>query len=86
MPAVPTMMGSPQELEVVGDVPGAAAKVPAHFGYREGHVQHVHLIGKDVRLEAILKDHDGIKGQGTADDGGHGISLLGFVKKDRELW
>jgi hypothetical protein len=35
----------------------------------------VDLVGQDVVLEMILKHHDGIESEGTADEGAHGEGL-----------
>ena len=48
--------GAPaEELEVVGDVAGAAAELAAHLRHEEGHVQHVDLVREDVVLEAVAR-------------------------------
>ena len=59
-----------QQLEVVGDVAGAAAEFAAHARHQEGHVQDVDLVRQDVVLELVLEHHDGVVGQGAADQGG----------------
>ena len=56
---------SAQQLQVVGNIAGHAAKFAAHFRNQEGHVQHVHLVRKDVFLELFREHHDGVVGQGT---------------------
>jgi hypothetical protein len=57
-----------EQLEVVGDVAGAAAELAPHLGHQEGHVQDVHLLGQDVVLEAVLEHHDGVVGDRAADE------------------
>ncbi len=60
-----------EQLEVVGDVAGAAAELAAHARHQERHVQHVHLVGQDVVLELVLEHHDGVVGQRAADQCRH---------------
>ncbi len=56
-----------QQLQVVGDVAGAAAELAPQFGHQEGHVQDVHLVGQDVVLEAPVEHHDRVVGDRAAD-------------------
>ena len=56
-----------EELEVVGDVAGAAAELAAHARYQERNVQDVDLVRQDVFLELVLEHHDGVVGERTAD-------------------
>ncbi len=60
-----------EQLEVVGDVAGAAAELAAHARHQERHVQDVHLVGQDVVLELVLEHHDGVVGQRSADECRH---------------
>jgi hypothetical protein len=60
-----------EQLEVVGDVAGAAAELAAHARHQEGHVEDVHLVRKDVVLELVREHHDGVVGQRAADQGCH---------------
>ena len=60
-----------QQLEVVGDVAGAAAEFAAHARHQERHVQDVHLVRQDVVLELVREHHDGVVGKGTTDQCGH---------------
>ena len=57
-PALPT-----QEAQIVGNVPGTSAELTAHLWNQKRHVEHVHLVGKNVFPEALGKDHDGIEGK-----------------------
>jgi hypothetical protein len=70
-PTVAIGIGAAQQLEVVGDVAGAAAELAAHARHQERHVQDVHLVRQDVVLELVREHHDGVEGKGTADQGGH---------------
>ena len=63
-----------QFAQVVGNVARAAAELPAQFGHEEGHVQDVQLFGQDLLAETSGKGRDGVKGEGAADQGGHGVS------------
>ncbi len=56
-----------QQLQVVGDVAGAAAELAAHLQHQERHVQHVQLVGQDVVPEVVLEHHDGVEGHRAAD-------------------
>ena len=56
-----------QQLEVVGDVAGAAAELAAHARHQERHVQDVHLVRQDVVLELVREHHDGVVGERSAD-------------------
>ena len=56
-----------EQLEVVGDVAGAAAEIAPHARHQERHVQHVDAVGEDVLAEMTGKDHDGVECQGAAD-------------------
>ena len=60
-----------QQVQVVGDVAGAAAELAAHARHQEGHVQDVHLVRQDVILELVRKHHDGVEGKRTTDQSGH---------------
>ena len=61
-----------QQVQVVGDVAGAAAELAPQFRDQEGHVQDVHLLRQDVILEAALEHHDVVVGDGAADQCAHG--------------
>ena len=56
-----------QRLQVVGDVAGAAAPLAAHRPDLERHRQHVDLVREDVPPETVGEHHDGVDGEGTAD-------------------
>ena len=58
-----------QQLEVVGDVAGAAAELAAHVRHQEGDVEDMNLLGQDVVLELVVEHHDGVVGHGAADNG-----------------
>jgi hypothetical protein len=60
-----------EQLQVVGDVAGAAAEVAPHRGHQERHVQHVHAVGQDVLAKAPLEHHDRVVGHRTADQCRH---------------
>ena len=60
-----------QQLQVVGDVAGAAAEFAAHVRHQEGHVQDVDLFRQDVVLEVVVEHHDGVVGHGAADQSVH---------------
>jgi hypothetical protein len=64
---------SAQQLQVIGDVAGAAAIFAAHLGHQEGDVENVDLFGQDVFLELVLEHHDGVVGHGTADESLHAV-------------
>ena len=66
-----------QQLEIVGDIAGAAAEFPAHFRHQEGDVEDMDLLGQDVVLETVPKDHDVIVGDRAANQRGHGESSTG---------
>lgn len=61
-----------EEFQVVGDIPRAAAKDAPDIGNQEADVQDVNLVRQDAVLETVLKDHDVVVGNGTADERGHG--------------
>eukprot|EP00825_Cyclidium_porcatum_P029940 TRINITY_DN3184_c0_g1_i14.p1 TRINITY_DN3184_c0_g1~~TRINITY_DN3184_c0_g1_i14.p1 ORF type:complete len:414 (-),score=39.68 TRINITY_DN3184_c0_g1_i14:727-1968(-) len=69
-----------EQHQVVGNIAGAAAKFAAHFRHQESHIKDVDLLRQDVVLEAVRKDHDVVKGQGTADQCCHGESGIKDVK------
>ena len=74
-----------QQLQVVGDVAGAAAELAAHARHQERHVQDVHLVRQDVVLELVLEHHDGVVGQGAADQGSMDIDASwSGARGDRE--
>ena len=56
-----------KELEVVGDVAGAAAELAAHFRHQEGDVEDVDLFRQDVILEPVMEYHDVVVGNRSAD-------------------
>jgi len=56
----------------LGDVARAAAEHAPDIRNQEADVQDVNLVRQDAILEAILKDHDVVVGDGTADERGHG--------------
>lgn len=60
-----------EQLEVVGDIAGAAAEFAAHLGHVEADVEDVQLIRQQVVLEAVLEDHDVVVGDGSADQAFH---------------
>jgi hypothetical protein len=62
---------SVQQSQVVGDVAGASAELPAQRRYEERNVQDVHLVGQDVLLEAPREQHDRVEGERAADQCGH---------------
>ncbi|MCY1234028.1 hypothetical protein D9M72_465960 [compost metagenome] len=63
-----------KHLQRVGDVAGAAAELAAHAGHQERDVQHVDLVRQDVFTEASVERHDGVVGDGAADQAGHALS------------
>ncbi len=73
-----------QQLEVVRDVAGAAAELAPHVGHQERDIEDVDLVGQDVVAEAVAEHHDGVVGDGAADQGVHGAeaclsgSVLGW--------
>jgi hypothetical protein len=62
-----------EQLEVVGDVAGAAAELAPHVGHQEGDIEDVDLLGQDVVLEAVAEHHDGVVGHGTANECLHAV-------------
>jgi len=60
---------SPEQLQAIGDVAGAATELPTHLRHKEGHVEHVDLVRQNVILEAILEDHDVVVGERAANEG-----------------
>ena len=65
-----------EHFQRIGDISGTTAKLPAHFGYQERHVQDVNLVGKDVVLEMPAEHHDGVVGDRTADQRAHGFTWV----------
>ncbi len=63
-----------EHLQRVGDIARTAAEFAAHVGHQEGDVQDVNLLGQNVVLETIAKHHDGVVGNGTADQRAHGCT------------
>ena len=55
-----------EQLQVVGDVAGAAAENALDVGNQETDVQDVDLVRQDAVLEAVFEDHDVVVGDGTA--------------------
>ncbi len=55
-----------EHFEIVSDVARAAAKLPAHPGRNETHIENMHLFGQDVIFELIFEHHDGVIGERTA--------------------
>ena len=64
-----------QHLQGVGDVARAAAELAPQVGHQEGDVQDVDLVGQDVVLEAVVEHHDGVVGDGTADERVHAFRV-----------
>jgi hypothetical protein len=62
-----------EQLEVVGDVAGAAAELAPHVRHQEGDVEDVDLLRQDVVLEAVAEHHDGVVGHGAADECLHAV-------------
>ena len=56
----------------VGDVARTPTVLAPQGGHQEGHVQDVHLFRQDLLCKAPLEVGDGVKGQGSADQGRHG--------------
>ena len=71
---------APQQLQVIGDVARATPELPAHVRHQKGHVEDMHLVRQDVILEVVVEDHDGVEGDGTANQGGHEGSFRSWVK------
>ncbi len=65
-----------EQLEIVGDVTGAASEFLSHLRNQERHAEHVHLVGQDVILEAIVEHHDVVIGNRTANQSCHGCRSL----------
>ncbi len=61
-----------EQLEVVGDVARTTTKLATHVGHQKCHVQDVNLLRENVFLEAIMEHHDGVVGDRTAHENGHG--------------
>ena len=61
-----------EQFQVVGDIAGAAAEFPPQIRHGEAYIEDVRLFGKDVVLEPVVEHHDGVVGEGTGDQGGHG--------------
>ena len=57
-----------QQLQVVGDVARAAAELAPHLRHQEGDVQHVQLVGQDVRAETVREHHDGVVRDRSTDE------------------
>ena len=66
-----------QQFEVVGDVAAGAAELAAHVRHHERDVEDMDLVGKDVPLELVRKHHDGVVGQGAANESRHGRHYIG---------
>ena len=60
-----------QQLEVIGDVAGAAAEVAAQRGHQERHIEHVDAVGQDVVLELAFEHHHRVVGDRAADQCRH---------------
>ena len=58
-----------QQVQVVGDVAGAASEFTADLRHHEGNIQDVHFLRQDVLLESTRKYHDGIVGERAANQG-----------------
>ena len=69
-----------EQHEVVSDVAGATAKLATHLGHKESHVQDMNLLGQDVILESIRKDHDVVEGKRTANKCRHVRSGVKDIK------
>ena len=65
--------GVAQELQVIGNVAGTTAKFAPELRHEEGDIQHVNLVGQDVRGEAVRKHHDGVVGERAAHEGARGF-------------
>ncbi|MNS81620.1 hypothetical protein D3C72_1153340 [compost metagenome] len=78
-----------EHFQRVGDVAGAAAELAAHAGHQERDVQHMDLVRQDVFAEASVERHDGVVGDGAADQAGHALSRwwvvgwMGQIKRKR---
>ena len=57
-----------QQFQVVGNVGGTAAELPAQLGHVESNIQDMHLVGQDVIFEFVLEHHDGVIGEGSTDE------------------
>ena len=56
-----------EQAQVVGDVARTAAEFAPELGHEKGDIQHMDLVGQDVRGKAIGEHHDGVIGEGSAD-------------------
>ena len=55
-------------------IPPAAAEFAAQVRHQERDVQDVQLVRQDVVLEAVAEHHDGVVGDGAADQRAHRVS------------
>ena len=63
---------SAEQSEIVGDIPGASSKLAPHVGNEKGNIENVNLLGQNVVLETIMKNHDRVIGDGAANQCFHG--------------
>jgi hypothetical protein len=56
-----------EQLQVEGDVAGAAAEIAPQRRHQERHVQHVDLVGQDLVAETARIDHDRVESERAAD-------------------
>jgi hypothetical protein len=69
-----------QRLEAVGDVARATAKVPPQTRHQERHVQDMQLVRQDLFGKPALEGHDGVKSQGSTNQGSHSRRARALVK------
>ena len=65
-----------KQLQAVGDVAGTATEIAAQRRHQERHVQDVQLLRQDLIGKLALKTHDGVKGEGTANQCSHGQTFV----------
>ena len=58
---------TPEQLEGVGDIAGAAAKFAPHRRHQERDIQDVHLVGHDLLRETAREVGDGVESKRAAD-------------------
>ncbi|MPN36864.1 hypothetical protein SDC9_184376 [bioreactor metagenome] len=69
---------SAQQMKVVSDIPGTATKFTPQIRYQKGDIQDVDLLGQDMVLETVVKNHDGVVSHRTTDKNGHDCPCKGL--------
>jgi len=62
-----------QQLEAVCDIASASSKVAAQCGNEKRHIQDMQLLGQYLLCKTPIERHDGVEGQGTANQRSHRV-------------